>query len=86
MNFHELLQLEEISVVKAKGEHVFVQGNLDRSLYFVQSGLLKAYYTSEKGKKPVKSFLLPNDIIGGLASAYSRESCSFNLIFLNLLR
>jgi len=79
MNFHELLQIEGITVEMEKGEHVFMQGDLDKSLYFVQSGLLKAYYTSEDGKESVKSFLLPNDIIGSLTSAYSEESCSFSL-------
>lgn len=82
MNFYELLQLEGVKVVKDKGEHIFMQGDADRSLYFVQSGLLKAYYTSEDGKESVKSFLLPNDIIGSLTSAYLNGSCSFNLICL----
>ena len=82
MNFHELLQLEGVTQVKDKGEHIFLQGDVDRSLYFVQSGLLKAYYTSENGKESVKSFFLPNDIIGSLTSAYLKESCSFNLICL----
>ncbi len=50
MNFHELLQLEGVMTEKEKGEHVFMQGDSDKSLYFIQSGLLKAYYTSEDGK------------------------------------
>jgi len=82
MNFHDLLQLEGVTVAKDKGEHIFMQGDVDRSIYFVQSGLLKAYYTSEDGKESVKSFLLPNDIIGSLSSAYLKERCSFNLICL----
>lgn len=82
MNFHELLQHEGVTVVKDKGEHIFMQGDVDGSLYFVQSGLLKAYYISEDGKESVKSFLLPNDIIGSLTSVYLKESCSFNLICL----
>jgi len=82
MKFHELLQLEGITVYKDKGEHVFMQGDSDKSLYFVQSGLLKAYYTSDDGKESVKSFLLPNDIIGSLTSAYSERDCSFSLICL----
>ncbi|VAW52465.1 cAMP-binding proteins - catabolite gene activator and regulatory subunit of cAMP-dependent protein kinases [hydrothermal vent metagenome] len=82
MNFHQLLQLEGVTVVKDKGEHIFMQGDADRSLYFVQLGLLKAYYISEDGKESVKSFLLPNDIIGSLSSAYLKRDCSFNLICL----
>ncbi len=82
MNFHELLEFEGVTVIKNKGEHIFMQGDADRSLYFVQSGLLKAYYTSKDGKESVKSFLLPNDIIGSLSSAYLKRSCTFNLICL----
>ena len=82
MNFQELLQLEGVSIEKDKGEHVFMQGEADKSLYFVQSGLLKAYYTSEDGKESVKSFISPNDIIGSLAAAYSDKNCTFSLVCL----
>jgi len=82
MNFFDFLQKEGKRVVKAQYEHVFMQGAPDRSLYFVQSGLLKAYYTAEDGKEFVKSFLLPQDIIGSLTSAYSEKSCSFSLVCL----
>ncbi len=82
MNFYELLQLEGITIRKNKGQHIFMQGDLDKSLYFVQSGLLKAYYTSKNGKESIKSFLLPNDTIGSLASVYSKDNCSFSLLCL----
>ena len=82
MNFNELLQNEGISLEKGKGEHVFMQGEADKSLYYVQSGLLKAYYTSEDGKESVKSFILPNDTIGSLSAAFSGNNCSFSLICL----
>ncbi len=82
MNFNELLQIEGVVIKREKGEHVFLQGDSDRSLYFIQSGLLKAYYTSEDGKESVKSFLLPNNIIGSLASSYLGGVCSFRLLCL----
>lgn len=82
MDFFELLQREAQTIEMAKGEHVFRQGDSDKSLYLVQSGLLKAYYTSEDGKESVKSFLMPNDIIGSITSAYSEKNCSFSLICL----
>ncbi len=82
MNFQELLQLEGVTLEKGKGEHVFMQGEVDKSLYIVQSGLLKAYYTSENGKESVKSFIQSNDIIGSLAAAYSDKNCTFSLVCL----
>ena len=82
MNFHELLKAEGKVVEKTKSEHLFMQGESDGSLYYVQSGLLKAYYTSEEGKEFVKSFIAPNDIICSLTSAYSGALCSFSLICL----
>jgi len=82
MNFQTLLQQEGTKVEKDKGEHIFMQGDADRSLYFVQTGLLKAYYTSEDGKESVKSFLMPNDLIGSLTSSFVDKNCSFNLVCL----
>jgi len=82
MNFYNFLQREGKRIEKAQHEHVFRQGDPDRSLYMVESGLLKAYYTSESGKESVKSFILPQDIIGSLTSAYSEKSCSFSLLCL----
>lgn len=82
MNFHELLQNESETLKKEKGEHIFMQGEVDKSLYYVRSGLLKAYYTSEDGKESVKSFIVANDIIGSLAASFSKKHCSFSLICL----
>jgi len=82
MDFYKLLMQEGKTIEKARHEHVFMQGETNESLYLVQSGLLKAYYTSENGKESVKSFLLPQDLIGSLTSAYSEEGCSFSLICL----
>ena len=61
-----------------------MQGDMDRNLYLVQSGLLKAYYTSEDGKEFIKSFILPKDIICSLTSVYSEKQCSFSLVCLEL--
>lgn len=82
MNFYEFLKVKGVTVKKDKGEHIFMQGNSDQSLYFIQSGLLKAYYTSKDGKESVKSFILPKDLIGSLTSSYSDGVCSFSLLCL----
>ena len=82
MKLEELIRLEGIPVKMAREEYVFMQGDSDNSLYFIETGLLKAYYTSIEGKEFVKSFLFPNDLIGSLTSSYSGDTCSFSLICL----
>jgi len=82
INFHDFIQNEGNTIKKNKGEHVFIQGDSDKSLYLVKSGLLKAYYTSEEGKEFVKSFLVPSSIIGSLISVHSGGECSFSLLCL----
>ncbi len=82
MKFSELLQLEGKKIEVSKGEHVFRHGDPDQSFYYVESGLLKAYYTSEEGRESIKSFLLPGDAIGSMTSAFSEGNCSFSLVCL----
>jgi len=82
MTLDELIQQEGKRIEKARGEHLFLQGNADQSLYYVESGLLKAYYTSEDGQESIKSFLQSGDAIGSMTSAFSAGSCSFSLLCL----
>jgi len=82
MNFIELINTRGSSVQKQKKEHVFVQGEAEKALYIVESGLLKAYYTSEDGKEMIKSFISPGNIIGSLSSFYAGGNSSFSLICL----
>ena len=82
MKFYEVLKKEAVLVERKKGQHLFFQGNSDKYLYFVQSGLLKAYYTSADGKDFVKSFIQASEIIGSVGSAFADLDCSFGLICL----
>ncbi len=82
MDFPSFLAQSGEVIKLQPGEHVFQQGEADRFLYFVRSGLLKAYYITGEGKEAVKSFIQPGDFIGSLTSAYKRERCSFNLVCL----
>lgn len=83
MDIYDVLRQEGLTVSKEKGEHVFRQGESDKHLYFVQSGMLKAYYTSHSAKEFIKSFIMPQDLIGSLTSVYSKQSCSFSLVCLD---
>ena len=80
MKFEDFLHAHARPVEFSSGQHVFMQGDADRSLYLLREGLLKAYYLSENGKEAVKSFLLPGDVIGSLAAFGQHGICSFNLL------
>ena len=82
MQFSEFVQQQGKPVRFGAGEHVFRQGDEDRSVYVLQKGLLKAYYLSDEGKENIKSFIQPGELIGSLASAYLKEDCSFSVVCL----
>lgn len=82
MKLQQLIKTVGISAQQLKGEHVFMQGEADNSLYLIESGLLKAYYTSDDGKEFIKSFISENNIISSLSASHSEGECSFSLICL----
>ncbi len=82
MNFQEFLDEHGRPMAMESGDHVFRQGENDRSMYAITSGILKAYYLSEDGKENIKSFVEPNAVIGSLTATFSKEACSFSLICL----
>lgn len=82
MKLQQLFQSAGRRYQREKGAYIFRQGEADQSLYFIESGLLKAYYTADDGKAFIKSFILSNDIISSLAASYSAGECSFSLVCL----
>jgi CRP-like cAMP-binding protein len=82
MQFADFVRQQGRPVQYGEGEHIFRQGDKDRSVYVLQKGLLKAYYVSDEGKENIKSFIQPGELIGSLASAYFKEDCSFSVVCL----
>ena len=82
MDFNEFVAKNGSRRELKAGQHVFRQGDDDESIYFVGKGLLKAYYLSADGKETIKAFVQDGEMIGSLASAYTKADCSFNLIAL----
>ena len=82
MKLKELIAQQGQRIEKAKGEHVFMQGEKSRSFYYVESGLLKAYYVSGEGQEYIKSFLLPGGFIGSISAMFDDGSASFSLVCL----
>ncbi|MCK5809601.1 MAG: Crp/Fnr family transcriptional regulator [Cocleimonas sp.] len=79
MNLDNLFDIKGKEILKKKKEHVFIQGDKNNSLYFIKTGLLKAYYISPKGKEFVKSFITEGNIAINLSSAYFEKPCTFSL-------
>ncbi len=65
-----------------KGDVVFKQGDFNDNLYYLSSGLLKAFYMTPDGKVFVKSFIRESNVIGNLTALMSEEPCSFSLVCL----
>lgn len=63
-------------------QHIFRQGDTGGHLYYVQTGLLKAYYLSDEGKESIKSFITEGSIIGSLNAVVNQAGCSFSLVAL----
>lgn len=82
MDFYSFLETKGQVVHKKKNDHLFRQGELDVSLYYIKAGLLKAYYISEEGKEFVKSFLMPGNVIANLTSVHLKEPCSYSVVCL----
>lgn len=78
-HFFDVIKQHGKRVEKHKLQVVFKQGEKNENLYFIESGLLKAFYHTEDGKEFVKSFIKGGDVIGSLIAAYHHQSCSFNL-------
>lgn len=70
------------SIELSKGDIVFNQGDTNDSIYYIKTGLLKAYYVTDDGREFVKTFIKEADVIGSLTALMSDNGCSFALVCL----
>jgi CRP-like cAMP-binding protein len=82
MTFDDFSELYGQSLDLQAGQSVFRTGERDKYIYVLEKGVLKALYLSETGNELIKSFVLPGEIIGSLASAHWGEVTTFDLIAL----
>lgn len=78
--FQELVIKNGREISLETGDHAFMQGDTDSNVYFVKSGLLKAYYIRVDGKEHIKSFLAEGSIIGSMAALVDGDPCTFSLV------
>ncbi len=81
MNLNDLIKEFGTNQNYQKKTNVFLQGDESQYLYFIQEGVLKAYYNDAEGKEYIKSFLFSGDNIAS-TQALNRGNCSFSLLCL----
>ena len=80
LQFQELVAQNGREVTVRSGDQLFAQGDYDSNVYFVKSGLLKAYYIRVDGKEHIKSFLPEGSIIGSMVALVDADPCTFSLV------
>ena len=80
--FQQLVVENGREIAVCAGDYLFAQGDNDSNVYFVKSGLLKAYYMRADGKEHIKSFLPEGSIIGSMVALVDQDPCTFSLVAL----
>lgn len=77
-----ITQLMKISKpqVFSKGEHLFRQGEPAGNFYYVEQGLIKAYYGTPDGKQFIKTFVKEGGFIASMQAIVSDQPSSFTAI------
>jgi CRP-like cAMP-binding protein len=65
-----------------KGSFLFRQGDKINNLFFIQRGLLKAYYETLDGKEFIKSFIRDGEFIASLQAIVEGNPNSFTVLSL----
>ncbi|MCW8833827.1 MAG: Crp/Fnr family transcriptional regulator [Colwellia sp.] len=62
------------------GEHLFSSGNKADYVYWLEQGLLRAYFVTAEGKEFTKEFYWEGDVIYGLSSLLSDEALPYSVV------
>lgn len=65
-----------------KGAFLFRQGSSGGNLFFIQSGLVKAYYETIDGKEFIKSFVAEGEFIASMQAIVAGNPSSFTVLSL----
>src|SRR5262245_2726709 len=58
----------------ARHEHLFHEGDCERSIYFVERGVIRLYKILNDGRRQIISFRFPGDVLG--SDTLSEQFCS----------
>lgn len=71
-----------VRVTRRKGEFLFGQHAESSNLFFIEQGLVKAFYETRDGKEFIKSFICEGQIIGSLQALLADRPNSFSVVAL----
>ncbi|MCU7958773.1 MAG: fumarate/nitrate reduction transcriptional regulator Fnr [gamma proteobacterium symbiont of Bathyaustriella thionipta] len=63
-----------------KGDFIYAQGDVFKSIYIVKSGSVKSYITDADGREQMLGFYLPGDLIGLAGVEGNRQRCSAKVL------
>ena len=66
----------------SKGGVLLRQGDMHGNLFFIQQGLVKAYYQTRNGKEFIKSFIPAGEMIGSMQAIVADKPCAFSVMAL----
>ncbi len=69
-------------VTRCKGDLLFSQHAAPANLFFIEQGLVKAFYETRDGKEFIKSFIREGQIIGSLRALFAAKPNSFSVVAL----
>lgn len=75
-DIEKLEQIVQHAVPLRRGDYLFRQNDLFRSVYLVHSGILKMTITTDDGKEQITGFRLPGQMVGLNALANDRHGTS----------
>jgi CRP-like cAMP-binding protein len=77
-------QLKKLGSVRhfPKGTFLFRQGETGGNLFFIQAGLVKAYYETLDGKEFIKSFVTEGEFIASMQAIVAGNPNSFTVLSL----
>lgn len=64
------------------GDYVIEQGQIDRSIYLPQTGLIKLTYLRPEGAELTKGFILPGELFASLTSTLMDQPSRFSAVCL----
>lgn len=82
MSFSDYFSGLVSSIEIPKGKYLFRQHQEPASLFFVEQGLVKAFYETLDGKEFIKSFIKEGQVIGSLQALVANQSNNFSVIAL----